>query len=90
MFDGHQQEIYALEFSLDGRLLVSGSGDKTARVWDVTSVLGGPQPDNGSSSSSTVGDQTQPTVLTIEIALRIRCQSWMSMGTRMLMWEGTA
>ena len=38
VLDGHQQEIYALEFSRDGRLLVSGSGDSTARVWDLVSV----------------------------------------------------
>lgn len=42
MFDGHQQEIYSLEFSRDGRLIVSGSGDKTARVWDITAAEGGP------------------------------------------------
>lgn len=36
MFDGHQQEIYSLDFSKDGRLIVSGSGDKTARIWDMT------------------------------------------------------
>ena len=35
MFDGHHQEVYSLDFSLDGRLLVSGSGDKTARIWDM-------------------------------------------------------
>lgn len=35
MFDGHQQEIYSLDFSTDGRLIVSGSGDKTARIWDM-------------------------------------------------------
>lgn len=29
------QEIYSLDFSRDGRFLVSGSGDKSARVWDV-------------------------------------------------------
>lgn len=29
------QEIYSLDFSRDGRHLVSGSGDKSARVWDV-------------------------------------------------------
>ncbi len=34
-FDGHQQEIYSLDFSRDGRLIVSGSGDKTARIWDM-------------------------------------------------------
>ena len=35
VFDGHQQEIYSLDFSRDGRLIVSGSGDKTARIWDM-------------------------------------------------------
>lgn len=35
MFDGHQQEIYSLDFSKDGRLIVSGSGDRTARIWDM-------------------------------------------------------
>ncbi|EEB93899.1 hypothetical protein MPER_07384 [Moniliophthora perniciosa FA553] len=35
IFDGHQQEIYSLDFSADGRLIVSGSGDKTARIWDM-------------------------------------------------------
>jgi WD40 repeat protein len=29
------QEIYSLDFSRDGKYLVSGSGDKSARVWDV-------------------------------------------------------
>ena len=38
VFDGHQQEIYSLDFSLDGRLIVSGSGDKTARIWDMVNV----------------------------------------------------
>ena len=36
MFDGHQQEIYSLAFSKDGRLIVSGSGDRTARVWEMS------------------------------------------------------
>lgn len=31
---GHEQDIYSLEFSRDGRILVSGSGDRTVRVWD--------------------------------------------------------
>lgn len=35
IFDGHQQEIYSLDFSRDGRLIVSGSGDRTARIWDM-------------------------------------------------------
>lgn len=32
---GHEKEIYALEYSPDGRMLVSGSGDNTVRVWDM-------------------------------------------------------
>jgi general transcriptional corepressor TUP1 len=35
VFEGHQQEIYSLDFSQDGRLIVSGSGDKTARIWNM-------------------------------------------------------
>ena len=61
MFDGHQQEIYALEFSSDGRLLISGSGDKTARVWDVGTLLGM----NGAAEG---GEAAKPVVLTIEDA----------------------
>jgi len=36
MFSGHQQEIYALDFSADGKYLASGSGDRTVRIWDMT------------------------------------------------------
>ena len=35
VFEGHQQEIYSLAFSRDGRLIISGSGDRTARIWDM-------------------------------------------------------
>eukprot|EP00762_Andalucia_godoyi_P005991 ANDGO_00073.mRNA.1 General transcriptional corepressor tupA len=31
---GHELDIYGLDFSPDGRLLVSGSGDGKLRVWD--------------------------------------------------------
>lgn len=33
---GHNQEIYSLDFSQDGQFLVSGSGDKSARIWDIS------------------------------------------------------
>jgi WD40 repeat protein len=40
MFDGHRGPVYDLEFSLDGRLLISGSEDGTVRVWEVGPALG--------------------------------------------------
>ena len=33
--DGHQQEVYSLDFSRDGRLIISGSVDNTIRIWDL-------------------------------------------------------
>ena len=34
-FRGHTQTTYSVAFSSDGRLIVSGSGDGTARIWDI-------------------------------------------------------
>ncbi|OCH84471.1 WD40 repeat-like protein, partial [Obba rivulosa] len=33
VFEGHQQEIRSLDVSRNGRFIVSGSGDKTVRIW---------------------------------------------------------
>ena len=33
---GHRREVYAVEFSPDGKTIVSGSGDRTLRLWDLT------------------------------------------------------
>ena len=35
MFRGHQGAVRSLSFSVDGKQLVSGSEDRTARVWDL-------------------------------------------------------
>jgi WD40 repeat protein len=32
---GHELDIYSVDFSKDGRFIVSGSGDKKAKIWDV-------------------------------------------------------
>lgn len=34
-FTGHEQDIYSLDFSRNGRHIASGSGDRTVRLWDV-------------------------------------------------------
>src|SRR5262249_50846158 len=34
--DGHKAPVTSLAFSLDGKLLASGSADGEVRVWDVT------------------------------------------------------
>jgi WD40 repeat protein len=35
IFDGHGNSVSSLDFSRDGRLLVSGSSDNTVRIWNV-------------------------------------------------------
>jgi WD40 repeat protein len=34
---GHRDQVFALAFSKDGKLLASGSSDRTAKLWDVNS-----------------------------------------------------
>jgi WD40 repeat protein len=34
-FIGHKQDIYSLEFARNGRIIASGSGDRSVRLWDL-------------------------------------------------------
>ena len=35
--EGHSNDIYSLKFNLDSKLIVSGSRDKSVRLWDTLS-----------------------------------------------------
>ena len=48
VFKGHQQEVYSLNISLNGRLTVSDSGEKIVRIWDMY---------NGTSKVLTINDE---------------------------------
>jgi RNA polymerase sigma factor (sigma-70 family) len=52
-FPGHRGEISSLAFSADGKILVSGSGDGTALVWDLTGRLAAP----GTSARPLAGEE---------------------------------
>ncbi|ORX51529.1 transcriptional repressor TUP1 [Piromyces finnis] len=34
-WEGHDQDIYSLDWSKDGKTIVSGSGDRTVKVWNL-------------------------------------------------------
>jgi glucose repression regulatory protein TUP1 len=34
--EGHELDIYSLDFSSNGRHVVSGSGDRKAKLWDIS------------------------------------------------------
>jgi WD domain, G-beta repeat len=34
-FEGHENTVVSLDFSRDGRLIISGSLDNTVRIWDM-------------------------------------------------------
>ena len=51
-FQGHEGYVYSVAFSPDGRLIVSGSWDKTVRLWDIEGNPVG-QPFQGHEDSAT-------------------------------------
>ena len=55
-FKGHQDIVYTLDISHDGSFIVSGSGDNTMRIWDMTTreskvfPIDGPDTERGVAS----------------------------------------
>lgn len=39
ILDGHDRDIYGIDFSQDGHTIASGGGDRTVRLWDVESSM---------------------------------------------------
>ena len=37
-FKGHSETVSSVSFSPDGKQIVSGSGEKTLKVWDISSL----------------------------------------------------
>jgi WD40 repeat protein len=35
---GHTRGVYSVSFSPDGKRIVSGSDDKTVKIWDISSL----------------------------------------------------
>jgi WD40 repeat protein len=74
LLEGHKGRVTSLAYSADGRFLVSGSEDRTARVWDVqvgreVTVLEGHaapiiavafSPDGRTIATGSLGPQVQP------------------------------
>jgi len=58
-FEGHTKETHSLTFSSDGRFLVSGSADRTARIWDTA---------DGSSKTIAIADNTGVRVKSVAIS----------------------
>ena len=38
-FEGHRESIYRVAYSPDGKFFATGSGDDTARLWDLRGNL---------------------------------------------------
>lgn len=52
VFRGHAQEIYSLDYSLDGTLIASGSSDRTVRLWIVDAAVAPPSKSHSHSGAS--------------------------------------
>jgi general transcriptional corepressor TUP1 len=82
VFDGHQQEIYSLDFSRDGQLIVSGSGDRTTRIWNMA---------DGSCRVLTINDEdslnTDAGVTSVAISPNGRLVAAGSLDTTIRIWD---
>nr|MDO8114578.1 hypothetical protein [Candidatus Sigynarchaeota archaeon] len=38
VFDGHSDEVHVITSTANGKYIISGSGDKTIRAWDISTL----------------------------------------------------
>lgn len=87
-FTGHEQDIYSLDFARNGRIIASGSGDRSVRLWDLDTnqMLRALQIEDGVTTVAISPDNRFVAAGSLDKSVRV----WdISTGALMVLLEGT-